>query len=144
MILTCRAAWLPLNDTVKLQVGLNGVYQFRPGPNSLESVRLRDFPELRIDPQRFLDTRSAVNPLGAGKRLLPTWAVEVPVLTNAAINRTDIAAVDLNVTINETLNAGYFSVTTAGSSAPGPTRSTSTLMVGRSCRNFSHQTNAFG
>ena len=78
-------------------------------------------------PTRFLDTRTAVNPLGAGKRLLPTWAVEVPALTNPAINRADIAALDMNVTINETLNAGYFSVTTAGSSAPGPTRGTSTL-----------------
>ena len=54
------------------------------------------------------------------KRLLPQWAVEVPALTNPAINRSDISALDMNVTINETLSAGYFSVTTAGSSAPGP------------------------
>ncbi|MBV1800218.1 OprO/OprP family phosphate-selective porin [Siccirubricoccus sp. G192] len=64
-----RAAWLALDDTVKLQVGLSGVYQFRPGPNSLESVRLRDYPELRLDPQRFVDTGSI--PASAGWSIGP-------------------------------------------------------------------------
>jgi hypothetical protein len=91
-------------------------------------------------PTRFLDTRGALNPLGPAKRLLPGWAVEVPALTNAAINRPDIAALDMNVTINDTIAAGYFSVTTAGANAPGPTRSTSTLNATRPAQTLANHT----
>jgi hypothetical protein len=91
-------------------------------------------------PTRFLDTRTALNPLGNAKRLLPGWAVEVPALTNAAINRPDIAALDMNVTINDTLAAGYFSVTTAGANPPGPNRSTSTLNATRPAQTLANHT----
>ena len=105
-----------------LIVDVIGTYTSAAAPDSTDGL----FVPLAT-PTRFFDTRGALNPLGPAKRLLPQWAVEVPALTNPAINRPDISALDMNVTINETISAGYFSVTTAGSSAPGPTRSTSTL-----------------
>lgn len=107
-------------------VDVIGTYTSDAAPASTEGL----FVPLAT-PTRFLDTRGALNPLGAARRLLPQWAVEVPALTNAAIDRTDIAALDMNVTINETIAAGYFSVSTAGANAPGPTRPTSTLNATR-------------
>jgi peptidoglycan hydrolase-like protein with peptidoglycan-binding domain len=91
-------------------------------------------------PTRFVDTRGANNPLGNAKRLLPGWAVEVPALTNPSINRPDVAALAMNVTISDSITAGYFSVTTAGSSAPGPTRSTSTLNATRPAQTLANHT----
>ena len=70
-------------------------------------------------PTRFLDTRSALNPLGVGKRLLPGWNVEVAVASNPAIGRGDVSAVVMNLTATDTLSAGYFSVTSAGVQQPG-------------------------
>lgn len=80
-------------------------------------------------PTRFLDSRIAsLNPLGGMRRLLPGWAVEVPVASNPAIGRGDVAAVALNATIVESLAAGYLSVTTAGANPPAARiRHTSTL-----------------
>jgi peptidoglycan hydrolase-like protein with peptidoglycan-binding domain len=92
------------------------------------------------NPTRFLDTRGGLNPLGNAKRLLPQWAVEVPALTNAAINRPDIAALAMNVTINDTLAAGYFSVSTAGANPAGPARGTSTLNATRPAQTLANHT----
>lgn len=82
-------------------------------------------------PTRFLDTRSAtLNPLGANKRLLNGWDVEVPVATNAAIGRPDVAAVAMNLTVTDTFAPGYVSVTPAGSNDPAAKiRSTSNINV---------------
>jgi phosphate-selective porin OprO/OprP len=54
-----RAAGLLLNDpNYQLQVGVSGSTSWRPGTNASESVRFRDYPELRFGPQRLFDTRS--------------------------------------------------------------------------------------
>lgn len=84
-------------------------------------------------PTRFLDSRiAALNPLGGTRRLLPGWSVEVPVASNAAIGRSDVAAVALNATLVESLAAGYVSVTTAGANPPTVRgRETSTLNATR-------------
>lgn len=84
-------------------------------------------------PTRFLDTRvAALNPLVPTSRLLPGWNVEVPVATNPAINRTDVAAVVLNITATDTFAASYISVTPAGSNDPAvKSRTTSNLNVAR-------------
>jgi hypothetical protein len=105
-----------------LIVDVVGTYTAASAPSSTDGL----FVPLAT-PTRFLDTRSSPDPLGPGVRLLPTWAVEVPVASNPMIARSDVSAVVLNVTINETLAAGYFSVTTAGANTPGATRPTSTL-----------------
>ncbi|MBP0443533.1 hypothetical protein J8J14_01965 [Roseomonas sp. SSH11] len=50
-------ALLPEWSGLQLQVGLNGAAQFHPGTSpGPESIRLRDYPELRIDSRRFLDS----------------------------------------------------------------------------------------
>jgi Putative peptidoglycan binding domain/L,D-transpeptidase catalytic domain len=84
-------------------------------------------------PTRFLDTRAGLlNPLGGTKRLLGGWNVEVGVATNPAVNRPDVAAVVLNLTVTDTFAAGYVSVTPAGSNDPGTkARKTSNLNVTR-------------
>lgn len=44
---------------VQLQLGLDGAVQLHPGTSpGPESVRLRDYPELRVDSRRFLDSAS--------------------------------------------------------------------------------------
>ena len=54
-----RGAWLVADEpSWQLQLGINGSAQFRPGPNNDESIRLRDYPELRLDETRLLDTRA--------------------------------------------------------------------------------------
>ena len=82
-------------------------------------------------PTRFLDSRSAaLNPLGGTQRLLPGWNLEVGVASNAAIGRSDISAVALNLTVDDTLEAGYISVTPAGSNNPAiKQRDTSSMNV---------------
>ncbi|MCU1395727.1 MAG: hypothetical protein JWM34_4155 [Ilumatobacteraceae bacterium] len=82
-------------------------------------------------PTRFLDTRTAnLDPLGASKRLLSGWDVEVPVTSNPAINRTDVSAVVMNLTVTDTFGAGYVSVTPAGSNDPAANaRSTSNINI---------------
>ncbi len=84
-------------------------------------------------PTRFLDTRVvALNPLVPTSRLLAAWNVEVAVATNPAINRPDVSAVAMNVTVTDSFAAGYISVTPAGSNDPlVKARSTSNLNVGR-------------
>jgi phosphate-selective porin OprO/OprP len=52
-----RAVVQPFDGTVRVALGVNGAVQTHPGTRSDESVRLRDYPELRISPNRFLDTR---------------------------------------------------------------------------------------
>lgn len=82
-------------------------------------------------PTRFLDSRVAgLNPLGGTNRLLPTWDVEVPVASNPSIARADVAAVVFNLTVNNTLDTGYLSVTPAGSNNPASkARTTSSMNV---------------
>lgn len=84
-------------------------------------------------PTRFLDTRSAnLNPLGANKRLLLGWNVEVAVATNPAINRNDVAAVVMNLAVTDTFGSGYVSITPAGSNNPATkARTTSNINVAR-------------
>lgn len=84
-------------------------------------------------PTRFLDTRDPnVNPLGGSQMALPVWNLEVPVISNPAIARPDVAAVSLNLTMTEALAEGYVSLTPAGSSDPAnKARTTSTLNVVR-------------
>jgi lipoprotein-anchoring transpeptidase ErfK/SrfK len=84
-------------------------------------------------PTRFLDTRTTLlNPLVPSTRLLPGWNLEVAVATNPAINRSDVAAVAMNLTVTDTFSAGYVSVTPAGSNNPAvKSRTTSNLNVVR-------------
>ena len=84
-------------------------------------------------PTRFLDTRSTdLNPLGPNKRLLNSWDVEVPVATNPAVARPDVAAVVMNLTVTDTFGSGYVSVTPAGSNDPASkARTTSNINVSR-------------
>ena len=59
-------------------------------------------------PTRFTDTRDpALNPLGGTQMALPTWNLEVAIVGNPAIGRTDVAAVSMNLTVTEALAAGY-------------------------------------
>ncbi|WP_164867785.1 OprO/OprP family phosphate-selective porin [Rhodovarius crocodyli] len=51
-----RVAGLALDGFVKLQLGANFAYQDRPGSNNREAQRLRDYPELRLNSFRYLDT----------------------------------------------------------------------------------------
>ncbi len=84
-------------------------------------------------PTRFLDTRSAaLNPLVPPSRLLNGWNLEVAVSTNPTINRSDVAAIVMNLTVTDTFAPGYVSVTPAGSYSPTTkSRLTSNLNVTR-------------
>jgi phosphate-selective porin OprO and OprP len=55
-----RVVGLPFKGDFEMQVGFNGAAQFHPGLNTAaaQNFRLRDYPELRIDPTRALDTRT--------------------------------------------------------------------------------------
>lgn len=87
-------------------------------------------------PTRFLDTRDpSINPLGGAQMALPTWNFEVPIATNRAINRPDVGAVSMNLTVTEPLAAGYVSLGPAGTSDPNAkARATATLNVSRSAQ----------
>ncbi len=86
-------------------------------------------------PTRFLDTRDATNPLGNGRMPLPGWNLEVPVATNPAIARTDVAALAVNLTVTEAIAGGYVSLTPAGATDPAAkSRTTSTLNVVRAAQ----------
>lgn len=93
-------------------------------------------------PTRFLDTRVAgLNPLGGAQKALPGWNLEVPVTGNPAVNRSDVAAVVLNLTTLDGPAAGYTSVTPAGANDPGVrSRSTSTLNTGRAAQVLANHT----
>ncbi len=70
--------------------------------------------------------------------LLPNWNAEVAVTTNPAINRPDVAAVVLNVTVTDSLQPGYISVTPAGANDPavkaGPRQTSTSPGPRRPCR----------
>jgi phosphate-selective porin OprO/OprP len=55
-----RTAALLIDDpVVQLQLGINGAYQFEPGSSpGPNSASFADYPELRVDSRRFLNTRS--------------------------------------------------------------------------------------
>ena len=80
-------------------------------------------------PTRFVDTRDAtLNPLGGTQMPLPGWSFEVKVTTNPAINRPDVSALAMNVTVTDPLQSGYVSVTPAGTNDPAvKSRTTSTV-----------------
>ena len=82
-------------------------------------------------PRRFFDTRvQGLNPLGGTQRLLPGWNLEVAVATNPAIARADVTAVAFNLTVTDTFDKGYVSVTPAGSNNPAlKSRATSSMNV---------------
>jgi hypothetical protein len=83
-------------------------------------------------PTRIVDTRiPALNPLGGTTRPGLDAGFEVPVATNPAINRTDVAAVVLNATVVEPLTIGYITVGTAGATDPAAPPTTSTMNVVR-------------
>ena len=87
-------------------------------------------------PTRFLDTRKApLSPGGVAGMLLPNWNAEVAVTTNPAINRPDVAAVVLNVTVTDSLQSGYASVTPAGANDPAvKSRTTSNINLTRAAQ----------
>ncbi len=87
-------------------------------------------------PTRFLDTRrAALSPGGVAGMLLPGWNAEVAVSSNPAINRPDVAAVVLNVTVTDSLQAGYASVTPAGANDPATkSRLTSNINLTRAAQ----------
>ena len=91
-------------------------------------------------PTRFFDSRDgALNPLGGGQRLLPGWDVEVAAGTNTAINRNDVLAVVLNLTVTDTFDSGYISVTPAGSTNPAAkSRTTSSMNVAWPAQTLAH------
>lgn len=94
-------------------------------------------------PTRFLDTRDpALNPLGGSQMPLPTWNLELPIGSNPAIARADVAAVVVNVTVTEALRGGYVSVTPAGSNDPAVKyRGTATFNINRAAQTLpSHTT----
>lgn len=68
-----RAAWLLLTDeAASLQIGLNGARQFEPGASpGPNRISFGDYPELRLDTRRFLETEELVG--GAGW----AWGPEV-------------------------------------------------------------------
>jgi hypothetical protein len=92
-------------------------------------------------PTRFLDTREPTSPLG-GQLPLPGWSFEVPVASNPAVGRSDVAALALNFTMTEALASGYATVSPAGTNPPGQrTRATSSLYLVRAAQTLpSHVT----
>ena len=64
-----RVVALPLNaDTFKLAVGVDLSAQFHPGLSPGENLRLRDYPEFRLEPTRLLDTGTLRN-IGSARDL---------------------------------------------------------------------------
>ena len=72
-----------------------------------------------LAPTRLLDTRQGgeMNPLGAGKRPLPGWTVELPVIGRATIPAA-AAAVVMNTTLADASRPGYVTVYPAGTIQP--------------------------
>lgn len=46
------------SNAFKLLIGGSATYQFHPGTTDTETIRLRDYPQLRLSSLRLLDTRS--------------------------------------------------------------------------------------
>ncbi len=110
-----------------LIIDLVGTYTGASAPAS--SVGL--FVPMAI-PTRIVDTRiPALNPLGGTTRPPMNTSFEVPVATNPAIDRPDVAAVVINATTVDALSIGYLTVGTAGSIAPTAMPTTSTMNVVR-------------
>jgi lipoprotein-anchoring transpeptidase ErfK/SrfK len=83
-------------------------------------------------PTRIVDTRSsASNPLGGTTRPARGWRFEVPVSSHRSINRTDVSAVVLNATTDDSLAVGFITVGTAGATDPRLAPTTSTMNVVR-------------
>jgi phosphate-selective porin OprO and OprP len=64
-----RAVALPVNtDAFKLALGLDMSAQFHPGTSPGENLRLRDYPEFRLEPTRLLD-HGAIKNIGGAQDL---------------------------------------------------------------------------
>ena len=89
-----RVTGMAIDETwLKLSLGINGSVQFAPGTTgSPDVVRLRDYPELRLDPTRLLDTGSI--PAGQGWALGP----EVQALVGPVYVQSEWYAVRLDTT----------------------------------------------
>jgi phosphate-selective porin OprO/OprP len=89
-----RVTGLPVNeDWAKLSIGVNGSVQLAPGTTGAPDViRLRDYPELRLDPTRLLDTGDI--PAGQG------WAIgpELQALLGPVYIQSEWYAVRLDTT----------------------------------------------
>lgn len=110
-----------------LLIDLVGTFTSDSAPSSTEGL----FVPLTT-PTRIVDTRiAALNPLGGTTRPQPGWRFEVPVASNPAVNRPDVAAVVLNATAAATISVGYISVGTAGATSPSTKPTTSTMNVSR-------------
>jgi LPXTG-site transpeptidase (sortase) family protein len=72
-----------------------------------------------MTPTRFLDTRgaAAVNPLGAGQKLYPSYVVETPIIGRSGIPAT-ASAVVMNTTLVEASRPGFVTVFPAGTTRP--------------------------
>jgi phosphate-selective porin OprO and OprP len=75
--IVARANGMLVNeDWAKVVVGGNAVWQLHPGLDSgPQQIRLRDYPELRLDPTRLLDTGNI--PAGSGWALGPELSAVV-------------------------------------------------------------------
>ncbi|MBX9700877.1 MAG: OprO/OprP family phosphate-selective porin [Acetobacteraceae bacterium] len=98
-----RATGLAVNERwAKLSIGLNASVQFAPGTSGAPNViRLRDYPEIRLDPTRLLDTGNI--PAGQGWALGP----EIQALLGPVYIQSEWYAVRLDTT-NGTGNRNFW------------------------------------
>ncbi|MFZ4408871.1 MAG: OprO/OprP family phosphate-selective porin [Paracraurococcus sp.] len=88
-----RAVGLAVNESdYTLAIGFNAAAQFHPGTSpGPQSVRLRDYPELRLEPTRLLD--SATIKAGSGYAFGPEISGKAgPVLLTGEYQRVEIDA----------------------------------------------------
>jgi peptidoglycan hydrolase-like protein with peptidoglycan-binding domain len=110
-----------------LIIDLVGTYTGASAPSSTTGL----FVPMNT-PTRIVDTRiAALNPLGGTTRPPMNTSFEVPVASNPAIGRPNVAAVVINATTVDALSIGYLTVGTAGSTPPTALPTTSTMNVVR-------------
>jgi hypothetical protein len=110
-----------------LLIDLVGIYTGAAAPSSTDGLFVP-----MTSPTRIVDTRiAALNPLGGTTRPAMKSSFEVPVESNPAIGRADVAAVVLNATSLDALTIGYITVGTAGATDPKVAPTTSTMNVVR-------------
>lgn len=89
-----------------------------------------------VTPTRFLDTRSADNPIGAHLRPSPGFTVERSYTKNSTVP-TNVSAIVMNTTLDNSRGAGFVTTYAAGS---GPLPNVSTLNVGGSGKTVANHT----